>query len=515
MADRTNFFYKQKVTETELDLAFDGVEKAVFNLVKDIDMFGVVLNGEVSENAPQNLTVDVNGPGTCYDQAGQRIYWGVTQDVDCEEDYLGNPTVPTTPGQSVWLSLHARFDRNLQDQRTDGSGDPVWWIRAESFELRVVAGTAATTGTHTKPAKPTDAVLLADIELDYNQTAIADADIDTTRRDDFLWTTGANIGVDDSGWANIGPAADVQAAFDSVDDVVLDRDGTGDITEDIVPAALGQFLGEGGTPWDAYLRNTTISGPITPATDGIDIGNASNRVDIHVYEGICYSLLRPDATGRNLGDATRRWDAYLEDVTVYGTAGLLPSASGKALGSASARWVGHCNTLTLYSAGYASVLQFESARTVDKELDLDRLAQNSWASDWWQWSYGATWGTRGIYGWTMSASATRKALIELDLPHGVTVTDLLLTWYQAGGAAAFAAEAFYVSNNGTETSLGSKTISSTGAWKDKEAMGLDDFEVDRNSYKYILVIDTPASQDCAFTGVVAQWSVQDIGKAII
>lgn len=320
--DRRNFYYRQRVTEAELDSAFDDAEIGIWNLVKDIGLLGVVTGAEVIENAPTNLTVDVLGPAAIYDQAGQRIYFGVTQDLDCALDYLGNPTVPTVVGEKVWISIHARFARNLQDLRTDGNGDPVYWIRGEYFELRVVAGTPAGGGGHTRPSKPTDAILLADIELSEGQTSIVDANISTTRRDDFQWTLGANIGVDDSAWANIGPAADVQDAFDNVDDVVLDRDGTGDITEDIIPAALGQFLGESGSAWDAYLRNVTLSGPLTAASDGIDIGDATNRFDMHMGVGVCYATLRPDATGRGLGDATRRWDAYLEDSLVYGTLAL-------------------------------------------------------------------------------------------------------------------------------------------------------------------------------------------------
>ena len=42
MADRTNFFHKQRVRESELDLAFELLEKAERNLAADIGVYGII-----------------------------------------------------------------------------------------------------------------------------------------------------------------------------------------------------------------------------------------------------------------------------------------------------------------------------------------------------------------------------------------------------------------------------------------------------------------------------------------
>jgi len=42
MADRTDFHFRQKVTEAELDLAFELLEKADRNLAADLGIYGII-----------------------------------------------------------------------------------------------------------------------------------------------------------------------------------------------------------------------------------------------------------------------------------------------------------------------------------------------------------------------------------------------------------------------------------------------------------------------------------------
>lgn len=69
MSTRKNFFFRQRVTEAELDAAFDDLEQADHDLAADLGFVGVLANAVVSPHAPvSNLTVDVSGPGSVLDQ---------------------------------------------------------------------------------------------------------------------------------------------------------------------------------------------------------------------------------------------------------------------------------------------------------------------------------------------------------------------------------------------------------------------------------------------------------------
>ena len=52
MADRLDFYYRQRVTEAELDLGFALLEKADHNLAADIGVYGVVAGAVPTQHAP-------------------------------------------------------------------------------------------------------------------------------------------------------------------------------------------------------------------------------------------------------------------------------------------------------------------------------------------------------------------------------------------------------------------------------------------------------------------------------
>ncbi len=73
MADRTNFYFRQRVTEAELDLAFSQLENADRNLAADLGIHCVVSGAVPSPHAPvADLTIDLTAPGRAYDNLGQR-----------------------------------------------------------------------------------------------------------------------------------------------------------------------------------------------------------------------------------------------------------------------------------------------------------------------------------------------------------------------------------------------------------------------------------------------------------
>lgn len=188
MADRRDYYFRQKVTEAELDAGFDELEQADRAITSDLGLIGVAVGMVVAQQVSPDLTVQVSGPGVIYDQTGQRITIPSTQNVNCAVDEGALNTAVVTPGNSKILSIFAEFERALSDPRVDGNSATVYFVRAESFQFNVVAGVEA--GSPTAPALRGDQILIADITLVHSQSTIVNGDISTTRRQWMFKTTG-------------------------------------------------------------------------------------------------------------------------------------------------------------------------------------------------------------------------------------------------------------------------------------------------------------------------------------
>ena len=191
MANRHDYFFRQKVTEAELDSGFDKLEDADRDIMSDQLLSGVMSNGVVSEAAAPDLTVDVSGPHITYDQQGRRIFHSSLQNVDATLDEVGASTAVAGGGNEKILALFVEFDRLLSDPRTDGNGATVFFVRDESFKFNIVQSAEAPIGTAVPPPLRGDQILLADITLINAQTQILNADIDTARREDVFKLTGS------------------------------------------------------------------------------------------------------------------------------------------------------------------------------------------------------------------------------------------------------------------------------------------------------------------------------------
>ncbi len=179
MANRRDYFFRQKVTEAELDVGFNGLEVADFNLAIDHGLVGITDDMVVSEKSgTPDLTVDVSGPGTAYSKQGERIFFSSLQNVDLSVDDGSVSTAVAAPGDAKIVSLFITFDRLLADPRIDGNSLTVFFERNESFAFSVVAGADATSGSEVPPALDTNKILLADVTLIFGQTQIFNADID-------------------------------------------------------------------------------------------------------------------------------------------------------------------------------------------------------------------------------------------------------------------------------------------------------------------------------------------------
>lgn len=110
MADRVDYYFRQRVTEAELDLAFALLEKADRDLAADLNIYGIIAGAVPTPHSPvPDLTVDLTAPGRAYDNFGQRMFFGTGQTVDCAVDLMGIPTDVATVGNERWLGISLRL----------------------------------------------------------------------------------------------------------------------------------------------------------------------------------------------------------------------------------------------------------------------------------------------------------------------------------------------------------------------------------------------------------------------
>jgi len=193
---RYDFYYGQKVRESELDDAFDAVEDALAVFLQGFGLNGILNGADVTEHNPTpNFTVDVSGPALVYDQLAQKIAWATTENVDCTVDENGTATAVSTSGNEKYLSIFAEFVRDASDPRTDRNGATVFFVNAESYAINVVQGVEAPTGTAVKPSLRSDQVLLGDVLITYGMTQIQNSDIDLDRAEYPYDITGSPFSV--------------------------------------------------------------------------------------------------------------------------------------------------------------------------------------------------------------------------------------------------------------------------------------------------------------------------------
>jgi hypothetical protein len=225
MADRVDFYFRQRVTEAELDLAFALLEKADRDLAADLNIYGVIAGAVPAPHSPvPDLTIDLTAPARAYDNLGQRMFFGTGQTVDCAVDLVGIPTDVATAGNERWLGVFLRFKRQLSDPRTDGNSQQVFFRRDESFELVVRQAPEGAIGVAPKPALQADELLLCDVRRRPGQTQILAPDLDTSRRQAFIFAQGSSVSVVTGTWSILAPlAATVQAALDETDAELRDH----------------------------------------------------------------------------------------------------------------------------------------------------------------------------------------------------------------------------------------------------------------------------------------------------
>jgi len=228
MADRLDYYFRQKVTEAELDLGFAVLEQADRDFANDIGIFGIIDGMVASEKAGvPDLTVDLTAPGRAYDQLGQRIFFGTAQNVDLSTDLNAVSTAVQTAGNEKIVSLFIKFDRVLSDPRTDGNSQQVFFRRDETFKFVVRQGAEALAGSAVPPPLQPDEVLIVDVTRSFGQTQILNADLDPNptipgdvgRRQNFIFAEASAISVFTGGFNTLAPVTDdVQSTLQEIDD---------------------------------------------------------------------------------------------------------------------------------------------------------------------------------------------------------------------------------------------------------------------------------------------------------
>jgi hypothetical protein len=262
MADRLDYYFRQKVTEAELDLGFQLLERADRNLAADIGVYGIISGAAPTSHSPvPDLTIDLTAPGRAYDNLGQRIFFGTGQTVDCAVDFAGIPTEVPSAGQERWLGIFLKFDRLLSDPRTDGNSQQVFFRRDESYRIVVRQAPPGPIGSAAKVALQPDELLICDVLRRNGQTQIIGSDLDTSRRQAFIFAQGDAVQIVSGTWTTLEPAVDtVQSALDEVD---------AELTDHFTGAARRHAASAIDIPAHGFIAATNVQGAVHELVDDL------------------------------------------------------------------------------------------------------------------------------------------------------------------------------------------------------------------------------------------------------
>lgn len=195
--DKRNWYFRQVVSEDNLDEAFDRVEEHHEQALVDIGAthqptdakLGGIMHG-------LKLTIDgVNvgiSAGVAYDSLGRKLQ--IDSDITVEVTSTGTSSVgvggpldggvPTAPGVGFfrYLSLFIEFQQILSDPAKDGTDTTVYTAILDSFQI---VGTQGVPGNPSGTLAPlgTTRVLLGDVVIDENSLPVSIYDL---RRQSYI-----------------------------------------------------------------------------------------------------------------------------------------------------------------------------------------------------------------------------------------------------------------------------------------------------------------------------------------
>lgn len=143
--DQRDWYFHQPVTEGEMDSVFADVEAADLHGEVDKTQYGIVYGFEATEDGGgPSMNIQI-ATGAAIDKDGHRIFSGGTVLQDITNDTAGVPTAPSA-GNRRWVSIYARFGRDLSDPRVDGLSNPLFFKHAEALNSGDGTGTSSPTG---------------------------------------------------------------------------------------------------------------------------------------------------------------------------------------------------------------------------------------------------------------------------------------------------------------------------------------------------------------------------------
>lgn len=189
--NRLDYYFGQKVSETELDKGFDYAETALRAVVAENNLTGVCYGLEVTAQLVPDMTVAVSaGGGYTHDGNPVRLASPVAA-VDLSLDHNSVPTAVAAPGNEKYVAVFLLFDRALSDPRVDDNAITVYFERAEYYRFKITQSAEAPTGTAVPVGDDPDAgVRLCDVLLTFGQSTISTGDIKINGREDVFTAQG-------------------------------------------------------------------------------------------------------------------------------------------------------------------------------------------------------------------------------------------------------------------------------------------------------------------------------------
>jgi len=422
MADRKNFYYRQKVLEAELDGAFDGLEAADLALTLDQDLcartppadkssYGGITSGFTVTHAG-DLDFDITA-GSAYDEQGRRaatastLQLTVSNQGDTAIGAAGTPTgasAEPTLGNERWVTAYLVYDRLESDERYDGYNYPIYFERAESFHFNVVAGSEKAIGSlldADKPARESGKLLVFDARIKNEAGTTVYVSHDVDRKEWFLNLTAANLpnltieskgNVRDAikilldhindhvgGLTNLHPASVIETTITSLwaDGVkgayglsTVLSDALNNLMEDLnsttEPAGVKHLGAKAQAPGLTAPPPTQASpAELSAGTLEDQLTELLEAVNGRIFRGGdsgITGVLSPETDGTALGTTANSWDVLARDLTVKGDlrSDLKPVTDGMGnLGAPLRRFSDiYTNNLTIYDTLLLSAAKF-------------------------------------------------------------------------------------------------------------------------------------------------------------
>lgn len=288
MSNQKRWYFEQLVTEGDLNEAFRDLEAADQALITDQSYSGVYQGYSVAQATVPDLTVDIAGASTAYDQFGQRCFNPSLVNLDLSVDSNAASTAVSNPGNEKWLSVFVQFDRNLSDQRFDGNGSPVFFREDESVSFVVVQGAEATAGAATRPSLLSDAILIADVLIEFGTTAIVNGatttsvprieSADTTAKPASRFQYAFNLTSSSPGIVRAGPLPD--AMQDILTQLNNHINGASNLHDATVIDWAGGAAWLDGTTNPATDVGTQLAKFITDLTDNTNNASGGDKISL-------------------------------------------------------------------------------------------------------------------------------------------------------------------------------------------------------------------------------------------